>query len=468
MNKKQKKELAMLGLNIVVIILNTLWFVFIWQNYYSSSVYYIPFYGRGNYAIYGIFAVVYYSFAKLYGGFGLKNTRATEIAYSHTIAIVMTGITMYFIIWLLTRYMPAILPIVYGMALWIVTAVAWAKPANLMMRRIYPPTPTVIVYDNPAAFKKGMYITKVADWRYNVVGTIDVKEGDDKVFAFIHEKKAEAVMLCGIHSSPRNTILKYCIAEGMEVYIRPNIGDYIVNSSEQLVLANLPIMLCNRSSQAPLYAFVKRAFDIFFALVILVIFSPVLLIVGAIIKMYDGGPALYSQDRLTKNGKIFKIYKFRSMRVDAEKDGVARLAQQDDDRITPIGKFIRATRIDELPQMINILRGEMSVVGPRPERPEITAQYERNMPEFSLRLQVKAGLTGYAQVHGRYNTSPYDKLQMDLMYIANQSIATDFKIILETVKVVFMPESTEGIAEGETTAADQDVKTDSETEKKNS
>ena len=142
------------------------------------------------------------------------------------------------------------------------------------------------------------------------------------------------------------------------------------------------------------------------------------------------------------------------MKVNAEKDGVARLASQDDDRITPIGKFIRATRIDELPQMINILKGDMSVVGPRPERPEITTRYEKGMPEFTLRLQVKAGLTGYAQVHGKYNTSPYDKLQMDLMYIAKQSIATDFTIILSTIKVIFMPESTEGIGEGEVDAGE--------------
>ena len=131
---------------------------------------------------------------------------------------------------------------------------------------------------------------------------------------------------------------------------------------------------------------------------------------------------------------------------------MARLASENDARITPVGKLIRAIRFDELPQLLNILKGDMSIVGPRPERPEIAAQYEEEMPEFSLRLQVKAGLTGYAQVYGKYNTSPYDKLQMDLIYIANQSVAQDVKLMLATVKVLFMPESTEGVAEGKTTA----------------
>ena len=156
---------------------------------------------------------------------------------------------------------------------------------------------------------------------------------------------------------------------------------------------------------------------------------------------------------LILDGKQFEILKFRSMRVDAEKDGVARLSTGDkDDRITKVGHIIRACRLDELPQLLNILKGDLSVVGPRPERPEIAAQYCEEMPEFALRLQAKAGLTGYAQVYGKYNTTPYDKLQMDLMYIAHPSLIEDLKIMLATVKILFMPESTEGVSEGQTTA----------------
>lgn len=144
--------------------------------------------------------------------------------------------------------------------------------------------------------------------------------------------------------------------------------------------------------------------------------------------------------------------KFRSMRVDAEKDGVARLAAKNDNRITPIGKFIRAVRIDELPQLFNILAGDMSFIGPRPERPEIIRQYVEDMPEFVFRMKVKAGLAGYAQVYGKYNTTPYDKLKLDLFYIENYSVWLDLKLMLLTLKILIRPESTEGVDSTQVTA----------------
>lgn len=183
--------------------------------------------------------------------------------------------------------------------------------------------------------------------------------------------------------------------------------------------------------------------DVVSSALAIVVTSPILIGVAIAIKAFDGGPVFYEQTRLTKDGKEFKVLKFRSMRTDAEKDGVARLSTgENDDRITPVGHFIRACRLDELPQLFNILGGSMSVVGPRPERPEIAAQYEKEMPEFALRLQAKAGLTGYAEVYGKYNTILYDKIQMDLMYIANPSFLEDLKIIFATIQVLFQKEST--------------------------
>ena len=173
-----------------------------------------------------------------------------------------------------------------------------------------------------------------------------------------------------------------------------------------------------------------------------------MIIVALLIKLYDGGPALFKQKRLTIDGKVFEVYKFRSMIVDAEKDGVARLASKNDNRITPIGKFIRAVRLDELPQLLNILKGDMSIVGPRPERPEIAEEYMKDMPEFAYRLKVKAGLTGYAQILGKYNTTPRDKLLLDMMYIEKYSLFLDIKLMLMTIKILFMSESTEGVDDG--------------------
>ena len=173
------------------------------------------------------------------------------------------------------------------------------------------------------------------------------------------------------------------------------------------------------------------------------------------IRLYDGGPAIYRQVRLTTGGREFEILKFRSMRVDAEKDGVARLSSGDaDDRITPIGRIVRKCRLDELPQLINILKGDMSVVGPRPERPEIAERYYTYMPDFQLRLQVKAGLTGYAQVYGKYNTDPYEKLEFDLLYINRMNMLTDIDLIFATFCILFSRESTQGVETGAITAMD--------------
>lgn len=240
------------------------------------------------------------------------------------------------------------------------------------------------------------------------------------------------------------------------MFVIPRVGDVLMSGAWPMHMFHLPMLRVGRYMANPEYLFIKRAMDIVISLAALIVLSPVFLITALAVKS-DGGPAFYKQVRLTKDGKRFEILKFRSMRVDAEKDGVARLSTGDkDDRITKVGHIIRACRLDELPQLLNILRGDLSIVGPRPERPEIAAQYCEEMPEFSLRLQAKAGLTGYAQVYGKYNTTPYDKLQMDLMYIAHPSLIEDLKIMMATVKILFMPESTEGVAEGATTAMGQE------------
>jgi exopolysaccharide biosynthesis polyprenyl glycosylphosphotransferase len=260
------------------------------------------------------------------------------------------------------------------------------------------------------------------------------------------------VYLCGVHSHERNRILKFCIEEGISAYVIPRVGDVLMSGARRMHMYHLPMLRVDRYNPPPEYVLTKRLFDILASLIAIVITSPIMLITAIAVKA-DGGPAFYRQVRLTKDGKEFEVLKFRSMRVDAEKDGVARLSTGDkDDRITKVGRIIRKVRIDELPQLFNILSGDMSIVGPRPERPEIAVQYEKEMPEFRLRLQAKAGLTGYAQVYGKYNTTPYDKLQMDLMYIANPTLMQDLRICFATVKILFMPESTEGVAEGQTTA----------------
>ena len=233
----------------------------------------------------------------------------------------------------------------------------------------------------------------------------------------------------------------------MRALVIPRIGDAIMSAAEPIHMLHLPILDCRRCTLSTEYRLVKRAIDVLISGIALILLSPVMLATALAIKR-DGGPVFYKQVRLTKDGKKFNILKFRSMCVDAEKySGAVLSAGENDPRITKVGRIIRACRIDELPQLINILKGDMSLVGPRPERPEIAAEYEKELPEFALRLQVQAGLTGYAQVYGKYNTTPYDKLLMDLIYIARHSLLEDLCILLATLKILTSKESTEGIGE---------------------
>ena len=291
------------------------------------------------------------------------------------------------------------------------------------------------------------------DENFNISGVYGLDECLLKGFSQL--EGAQAVFVWGIYGYERDAVFAYCLLHRLTVYMLPGIGDIMVRSTHSVHMLHTQFLRLEGSGPSEAYLAVKRVFDVLLSLLALLILSPLLLITALAIKLCDGGPVLYKQRRLTKDGKPFEIYKFRSMRVDAEKDGVARLSTgDDDDRITPVGRFIRKVRIDELPQLLNILKGDMSIVGPRPERPEISAQYEKKLPEFSMRLLVKAGLTGYAQVYGQYNTSPYEKLQMDLMYIANASVIEDLRIIMATIKILFMAESTAGVGQGQETAED--------------
>ena len=291
------------------------------------------------------------------------------------------------------------------------------------------------------------------DKKYDVKQVMQIQECLDHI-ENLHEM--QTVFLSGVHSHERNIVLKYCMMHKIDVFVIPRLGDVIMSGACTVHMLHLPMLRVSAYKASPEYLLMKRIIDIVLSLIALIFLSPVLILTAAAVKLTDGGPVFYKQIRLTKDGKPFRIIKFRSMRVDAEKDGVARLSTGDqDERVTRVGRIIRKARIDELPQLLNILKGDLSICGPRPERPEIAAQYCEEMPEFALRLQAKAGLTGYAQVYGKYNTTPYDKLQMDLMYIAHPRIIEDIKIMLATVKILLVPESTEGIAEGATTAMRQ-------------
>ena len=452
MDKEQRTDLYLLLVKVLLVAVDTAFFAAAWYLFYSEQLFVETFYGKGHLFVIALFVVLYVSLAKLYGGFDLTTSSASELSYGHAVAAVITAFFTYIVLWLLQRTLPNVLPLLAVMVGMILASALWSGPAVRLTNRLLPPKRTVLIYAYSEAMENGQMIINNMPWRFALVGQLAVDGDPARTLAELKAMNAEAVMICGVSSSVRNDIVKFCIAEKMEAYVRPNIGDYLINGAKTMQMCSLPVMLCQRCNPSVWYLVVKRGMDIVLSLAALVILSPLMLVTAAAIKLYDGGPVFYKQIRLTKDRKEFYVYKFRSMRVDAEKDGVARLASQGDDRITPVGKVIRSLRIDELPQLLCILMGTMTIVGPRPERPEIAEQYEKEMPEFALRLQAKAGLTGYAQVYGKYNTSPYNKLQMDLQYIGSMGLVTDLKIIFATIKVLFVPESTEGVAQGQTTA----------------
>ena len=264
-------------------------------------------------------------------------------------------------------------------------------------------------------------------------------------------RKYNAVVLCDLPAQARNQIMKFCYQESIRTYVTPKISDIIFRGADDIHLFDTPLLLSRNQGLSIDQRIIKRTCDIVLSLIGIVIASPFMLIIALAVKLYDGGPVLYKQERLTRDGRPFMIYKFRSMSMDSEKSG-ARLAAKGDKRVTPVGRVIRNIHFDELPQLFNILKGDMSMVGPRPERQVIADQYAEEIPEFVLRTKVKAGLTGYAQVYGKYNTTPYDKLKFDITYIENYSLWLDVKIMLLTFKILFQKENTEGVDETQKTA----------------
>lgn len=443
-----KHDLILRIIKIMDAVLMTVPFALCWYLYYAKHIA-SPFYAKGDYLVVALFFVLFVIFGRVYDAFLMSMQRISEIVYAQFLAAAVSDFIMYIVIWLLSKHLPNILPGVAALIGQMVLATVWAYNAHHAYFKIFPPQATAVIYDTRQGMEKliGKY---GLDTKYKVVLTATA---DECIANLAMLDGVSTVFMSGIHSHDRNVILKYCVENNIGIFVIPRIGDTIMSGAYPMHMFHLPMLKVGRYHPQPEYLFIKRLLDIVISAVALVVLSPIFLVTAIAIKVTDHGPVFYKQIRLTKDGKEFGILKFRSMRVDAEKDGVARLSSGDhDDRITPVGKVIRACRIDELPQLLNILRGELSIVGPRPERPEIAAQYCEEMPEFSLRLQAKAGLTGYAQIYGKYNTTPYDKLVMDLMYIAHPSIVEDLKIMFATVKILFMPESTEGISEGQTTA----------------
>lgn len=415
----------------------TICFVYIWYEYYSQRIF-LPFYRRGNWVNILIYAVEIFIFSKAFGGLKVGYLKRTDMFYSQFLSMICVNLLMYFQISLISRHFAALLPMAALMVIDILILLVWIFICNKVYFRIYPPRKLIVVYGDKFAESVVMKMSRRVE-KYMICASVSAETPISEIYKRIDQY--EGVILCDLSGQLRNDLLKYCFSNHIRTYVVPKISDIILRGGEEIRLFDTPLLLCRNYGLTIEQRFIKRIFDLIFVLVFALPVAIISLVVAIAIKLDDGGPVFYRQERLTYGGKPFKVIKFRSMVVEAEEEGI-QLAKKNDSRITKVGAVLRKYRIDELPQLINIFKGDMSVVGPRPERPELAHEYEENMPEFSFRLHVKAGLTGYAQVTGLYDTTPYDKLRMDLMYIEKYSILFDIRILLMTLKTMLFPDKT--------------------------
>ena len=462
--EEYRKQFIITGAKLLHLVVSLLLFSFFWMLFRYRGL--LPEKDEGfryNLFVMISYTVVLFFFNRTYNSYLLGYTRLRGLVFSQclshvfSIGIIYCGVSIAWNHWESPLWF---LPMI---VLQVLLNVCWTVWSNKLFFKLYPTKRTILIYRNEKDKRHFSTIKgKPGERLYAITEELmfdgEFSEIKDKLKGF------EAVFVAGVNSRCRNGIMKYCKERSIPGFFLPHVGDVIMQESRHIQSFDAPVLYVSRTIIKPEYRIIKRAFDFCVSLLGIIVLSPIMLITSVLIKLYDGGPAIYKQVRLTRNGREFKILKFRSMRVDAEKDGVARLSSGDnDDRITPIGKIVRKCRLDELPQLFNILMGDMSIVGPRPERPEIAMQYYETIPDFKLRLQVKAGLTGYAQVYGKYNTDPYEKLEFDLLYINNMSVLTDLMLMFATFAILFLPESTTGVQAGAITAMNHEKEDDKTT-----
>ena len=447
MRRYRYKKLLVFFESTLLLMIETLLFAYIWYGHYIHYIK-LSFYHRGNYAVIGSYTLILFLITKLYDGFKLGYLRLMDVLYSQILSLLCSNVLMYIQLCIIGRdYMNPVRLIEMTIAE-LVVIVAWVLLWSWVYTKIYPPRQMLLVYGGKPPKNLVGKLHSRKD-KYQVCEMISAQKGTDAVCSRID--RYENVVLCDMPLEIQSSIVEYCFQHSIRSYIVPKITDIMLLGAEQIHLFDTPILLLRNQGLGLEQVIVKRFMDLVISFFMLILTSPLMLLIALCIKAQDGGPVIYKQKRLTKDGKEFDIYKFRSMRTDSERSG-ARLAQKGDRRVTLVGKVIRNLHFDELPQLFNILKGDMSLVGPRPERPEIAEQYKSQVPEFEFRLKVKAGLTGYAQVYGKYNTTPEDKLKLDLFYIEHYTVWMDMKLLLLTFKILFQKENTEGIENGQMTA----------------
>ena len=442
--------------NAIFSVLLTVLPVYIFYHLYYVTYRYSTRYAfRGNQLLVLLYVFLLALFLSLYGGYRIRQSRTRELIFSHLMATAITNAIIYASFCLVARHMLPVYDILRITVVQNVADLALYVLARILIPKLEPEIPT-------------LYIRGENDWNDAVVAKFDRRRSSYVIRGTLSGEESwddirdtmepfDAVLLGDTEDALRRRIMGYCFRTGKKVLMIPDMTDIMVGSAQPMVMGDFLLYDLNTQGGDLPYRISKRTLDILASALGLLILSPLMLITALAVKLQDGGPVFYSQTRLTRGGKKFQLAKFRSMIVNAESTTGAVLAEKADSRVTKVGKLIRATRIDELPQLWNILKGDMTLVGPRPERPEFYETICAEYPEFDYRLKVKAGLTGYAQLYGKYNTSFADKARLDMYYIQHASFLLDLQMIFYTLKIIFIRESTEGV----------DRKNDSEKKKKN-
>ena len=442
--KWRKREITIAICSVVLVLMNTWIFHKIWMHFYSP-LYYIQFYSIGRYAATILCGGLYLVLGRLNGTFWLKISRISEIMYANIVTNVMVGGAMYLVAWIFIRHLPNILPMLMIVCIWTFIALVWVKPAISFINHYCAVERIAIIYDEHHYYQNARTILDGLGWRFRVVDEISANQKIEDIMKRLRIVSAEAVMICDIPAEKKNDILKHCILKNLLTYIQPSANDYLIQSSKIVRIGNLPFMCCQKVSNASLYTTVKRLLDFALGSVGLLVTSPIMVIIALLVKKEDGGSVLVRERRLTLHKKEFTLYKFRATKLGiVEKDFTAVSGQE---KLTSVGKFIRRWKLDELPKLLNVVKGDIALVGPRPEGIDDALRFEKELPEYAMKYQVKAGLTGYVQIYGRYSTCLEDRLQMDLLYMSQQSLAWDMKMLLATIKVIFLPEGMDLILE---------------------
>lgn len=450
MNHKKKQLSGVKSLirsmeGILEIFLLALTYYFVWRYGYEAEPF-PNYFGLGKFVLSGVYAVLVLVLFFAFDGFKFGYLKGFDALLSQWLSLFFANFITYWQLCLIANVMISPVPMLMLTLMGAVICLVCVIFYTWVYHQLYAPKNMAMIFgrDNAVTLKFKM---ETRPDKYHITKLIPVEDGFESICQQI--EGFDAVVINDVPAEIRNQILKHCYKHKIRTYVTPKLSDIIIRGGTKINLFDTPLLLVKGNGLRPSQRICKRLMDLCICVPMAIVTAPIMLLIALAIKLEDGGPVFYKQARASLDNKVFDILKFRSMVVDAEKGGYSIPATGRDPRITKVGRFTRATRLDELPQLLNIIKGDMSIVGPRPERVEHMQKYGEMIREFDFRTKVKGGLTGYAQIYGKYNTAPYDKLRLDLMYIENYSFIQDIKLILMTIRIILKKESTEGFDKAE-------------------